>query len=256
MRLNVTKLFILNLLNLLINFNKGEQMNIDLEKLNIPDEEIEGLAAAFEEWEEPQLFPPPVGPGPKNAIIADAELNFNQGTKILNGQFSFSIQGGEDDGGRVSFVRLSSKMFSRNGNQSSQMLDMVKSSGIDRKPSTIRDLAETIQDIAENEKKLRIDTDLEAYCKKCAEAAKRELLGLEEDADDDDVKIAMKELKGNELKKFRTAFRKASTPFRNYKSIPKDSKGKYVDSVTCPVCGDVLTVRSILRRFLAPKEEE
>jgi hypothetical protein len=223
-------------------------MSFDISELALDDTPLEGLEQAANDWQEQPEFPPALNPGKHSAAITIREGKLENG--ILKVTLDLECKGGNEDGEKLNFVRLSGKMFTlRDGRTTSQILDVIKSSGIEGVPKSQKDLGEMLKHIQDTGKLVNFQSDLRTYCSTCASNKMLELTG---ELTDDAAKEKLKAMPAEQSKPIYDAIRKAAEKHRNYKAIPMGPNGRHVDTVECPTCKQELRVQADVTRWLRP----
>lgn len=233
--------------------------DFDITSLNLDDSPIEGIEEAFAAWQEPAEFPPPPPPGKKSAVVA-----MIRDMKQVNGNLSVNLdlklKGGTDDDKPLNFVRLSGKMFERNGARTSQLLDFVKSSGAQQAPTSNKLFAICIQRMIDAGTLVYFQVDWRAYCSNCANTKLMEETGEVTDAA---AGAALEDIKRTDSRRgaeIQKRVRQAGEKFKNYRTFPeiagaqKDEHGVVPrkDIVNCPTCGQELRAQANITRWLKP----
>ena len=227
-------------------------MAFDIESLNLDDMPLEGLEEAFDAWSPALEFPPAIRPGKHSAIISDLR-DASVKNNVLNVSVDLECKGNGEDGEKVTFVRLSGKMFPRfrDGVVSSQILDLIKSSGIDQKPKSNKDLLAIIKYLQDGNKFVSFKSDLRTYCTVCANKVLFAATSVEpEGTSVEEVKAAqtmayniLSAMPAEEAKRINKEIRKAGTKHSSAKAIPLGASGRHLDIVKCPGCEADLRVQ-------------
>jgi len=229
--------------------------DFDIESLNLDNTPIEGIEEAFDNWEEPSEFPPPPQPGKKSAVVAAIremrETANADGKKVLHVTIDLKMRGGDDEDKAINFVRLSGTMFDRASGRSSQLLDFVKSSGVQQVPATNLQFAQYIKQMVDKATLVYFQVDWQGYCSNCANNCMMAETGEMTDAA---AREALEEIRRNDLQRFRDIKKKVGkegTKFKNYRQFPELPGGNgRKDSVDCPVCGQEVRARANITRWL------
>ena len=227
-------------------------MPLDLESMNLDDTPIEGIEQAFENWQEPQEFPPPPPPGKHSAIIKDIR-EAKENDHVLTVTLDLEVRGGDADGKPLNFVRLSGRMFERGGYRTSQLLDFIKSAGAQQVPHSNKEFALLLKSLMEQAKTVNFQLDWRAYCTSCAAT---KLMELTATVTDEAAKGALAYLMQTDREKglkVRNEVSKVGTKFKNYKAFPVvPNTDQRKDLVDCPQCGAELRAQANITRWLRP----
>jgi len=141
----------------------------------------------------------------------------------------------------------------RGGRLPSDIIDMVRSSGIEGVPRTSHDLIEMIDNLQKTGRCVNFKTNLEATCSDCA----KEVLMKETETDTIEAAYealtAIQQSDPERAKAIRKAEREARTPFKSARAIKVDPETKqFVSEVECPRCHKMLFVRPRIALWLAP----
>jgi len=225
-------------------------MSFDIESLNLDETPLEGLEEAAEKWVESPEFPPAIKPGKHSGIITSIrDMTGDNG--ILKVTLDLECRDSESYGEKINFQRFSSKLFQRrDGTVTSQLLDLIKSSGIEQKPRSLKDLAEILNFLMTDEKFVNFQSDLRTYCSACGNNKLMEITG---EATAEDAKVALQNMEQSEKNKAYNDVRKAAEKHKNARAIPiNQATGRHLDSVECPDCGADLRVNAAIVRWLKP----
>ena len=227
---------------------------LDIEAMGLSEEPIEGLDEAFEQWQ-PDSDLPPTRPGKHQASVREIQDQEVRNDNLFL-TLGFDLKGGEEDGEQFNFVRLDS--FLRKGMDGvvrSGILNMVKSSGIEGKATSLKELAELVNHLIATGRTTNFKTGLETYCKDCAADKRMEITGCESD---EDAKVAMQAMENTEENKYARsrAYRDVAKAARKHTTsgIPKRADGRHVPTVECPVHHTELKVRPVIVQWLKPSD--
>jgi hypothetical protein len=227
-------------------------MPLDIEAMNLDDTPIEGIEQAFENWQEPQEFPPPPPPGKHSAIIKDIR-ECKEANHVLSVTLDLEVRGGEADARPLNFVRLSGKMFDRGGYRTSQLLDFVKSAGAQQVPHSNKEFAILLKFLQDQGKTVNFQLDWRAYCSSCANSKLMELTATVTDEAAKDALAYLRQTDGKKFNEVRSAVGKVGTKFKNYKAFPLvPNTDQRKDLVDCPTCGAELRAQANITRWLRP----
>lgn len=226
-------------------------MTFSIEDLNLSDAPIEGVEEAFANWQEPSEFPPPPPPGKHSAVIKDIR-DAKEQDGVLKVVLDLELRGGEGDQKPLNFVRLSGKMFERQGTRTSQLLDFVKSAGMQQVPRSNKEFAAALKRLMDSAQTVNFQLDWRAYCSNCASTKLLELTGEQTDDAARDALNAMYSSDAAAAKKIRDEVSKVGTKAKNYKGFPEGHNGLRSDTFDCPACGQELRAQANITRWLRP----
>jgi hypothetical protein len=228
-------------------------VTFNIEELNLSDVPLEAMDTAFDNWDEALPFQPPPSPGPQSAIIDpdSAEVKadlLDDNTQVIKANITFLIRGGKDDNGRVSFVRVSSKPFTRRGKngdvKTSQIMDIVKSTGYAEPIHSLKDLGAAFNNVIQMARLVRFDLDWRGFCSTCYA---NKLIELTKSATIEEAKQKAS------LEQIKLAS-KFATKAKSYRAFPSGTNGDRMPMLDCPVCGSEVRAQANITRYLAPME--
>ena len=223
-------------------------MSFDINELQLDDTPIEGLAEAAENWAEQPEFPPAIKPGKHQAAITVQEAQVVD--SVIKLVLDLECKGGDEDGERLTFQRVSSKMFQkRDGSYTSQLLDMIMSRGLEGTPKSNKDLMEMVKHIQDTAKLVNFQSDLGTWCKNCASVAMLDVTGAQTE---EEAKATLTAMEPEAYKAAYKEIRTKAEKNRNHRSIPLGPNGRHVDEVECKDCGATLRVNANISRWLRP----
>ena len=233
--------------------------DFDVESLNLDDSPIDGIEEAFQNWSEPQEFPPPPPPGKKSAVVTQIR-DMKQNAGVLSVVLDLQLRGGEDEGKPLNFVRLSGKMYDRTSShtRTSQLLDFIKSGGVQQVPNSNKQFAQCIQRMIDAATLAYFQVDWRAYCTNCANTKLMEETG---EVTDDAAGAALDDIKRTDSRRgaeIQKKVRQAGEKFKNYRAFPEiagatkgaDGMVPRKDIVNCPTCGQELRAQANITRWL------
>ena len=175
----------------------------------------------FDNYKDASEFPPPVPKG-KYTLVQDGVPEFaSNAPGVLTATTHHKINGGEHDGRRVTYVRISTKVFDRDGVKVSQAADYLRAIGSSDKPSGVREWGEFF--VSCDGKPWDAMLDWEGSCGDCYEVAKNAA--------------------GGNPKDIERAERKKWTLTGEARFPMSPSGGRQFDGVACPNCGNA-TIRA------------
>lgn len=214
-------------------------MTFSIEELNLSDAPIEGLEEAFDNWQEAPPFAPPPEPGPLHARFAIDNGGVVDG--VLKLELTFTVVGGNSDGGRIPFQRVSSKLFERrDGTRTSQVMDILHSAGVAQSPKSLREIGQQMTALSNAGSIVSFQHDWRGACADCYKSKLRELTGS---ATDEEAKAASS-------KEQRKAADKFAVKYKNWKAFPIGPNGEKLVESKCPACGGDIRAQSNIVRYL------
>lgn len=125
----------------------------------------------LDNYKDASEFPPPVPRGKYTLIQDGPPTDFaSNAPGVLTATLQFRISGGEYDGRRVTYVRISTKVFDRDGAKVSQAADYLRAIGSTERPANVREWGAFFNSC--DGKSLEAMLDWEGSCGDCYEAAK------------------------------------------------------------------------------------
>lgn len=200
----------------------------DLSKLSlVPETDV---SVDFDAYIDPSEFPPPIPEG-VYTLVQGKVREFSATDGYLLASFEpHVVNGGEQDGAKLPFDRVSAKPFERQGVKVSMAVDHVRAVfGPTERPSTQQDIADALE--RGEGKPFKVQTQWEAGCNH---------KGTEHEVDWNE--------KGKGPDNKPLVFR-----VRGARNFPLSPNGTgHLDAIPCPTCGNEVRARSnIMRRIPA-----
>ena len=189
----------------------------DLSNLKLVEENIE--VADDAQYVDASAFPPPIPDGVYTLIQGKPEFTAT-GAGFLSAQFDHVVAGGEQDGARVGFDRVSNKPFARSGVRVNMMKDHLRALGDHATYRTHAEYAAAIE--AGEGKSFKAETQWEAGC------------NHKDTPDECDW--------SDKGKVFRV---------RGQRNFPKNGGGKPSETIECPTCRQEVVARVKINRRIA-----
>jgi len=216
-------------------------MSLDLSKLELIDEVVD--MGDVEKWTEPSEFPPPPKGGVKYTYmveqVRDVQVRTVQNFKVAEVTVDLSIVGGEADGRRVNFQRISSL---RRKDGTSPLLDWFMSCGVSKSDATsartVRDIAELASQIADEKRTCHGPLEWSAFSSEAYGRKLMELTGA--DTVDEAKSVATKEQ--------RKEATNIAQLYRYYSKFPDDGFGGKLSNVQGPY-GETVRAQGYVRLF-------
>ena len=190
---------------------------VDLSNLQLVEENIE--VADDAQYVDASSFPPPIPDGVYTLIQGKPEFTATD-KGFLSAQFDHVVTGGEQDGARIGFDRVSNKPFERQGVRVNMMKDQLRALGDHASYRTHQEYAQALE--AGEGKPFKAETQWEAGC---------------------NHKDTVHECSWTDKDK---VFR-----LRSMRNFPKNGGGKPAESVKCPTCGADVVARARINRRIA-----
>lgn len=191
-------------------------MSPDLSNLKLVEENIE--VADDAQYVDASEFPPPVAEG-IYTLVQGKPVFTATGAGFLSAQMDHVVAGGEQDGAKLGFDRVSNKPFERSGVRVNMMKDQLRALGDHATYRTHAEYAAAIE--AGEGKPFKAAVQWEAGCNH---------KDTEHECDWTDAKV------------FRV---------RGARNFPMNGAGKPSETVKCPTCGQDAVARARINRRIA-----
>ena len=207
----------------------------DLNKISTkPLEEVPDI----ENWEAPSEFPPIPQPG--NFVLSIGELrDFTEnadktvGTAVLD----FVTLEGE----RISFQRLSNRVFERrDGTKSSQLLDLgMSSNSLTTYPQNNQEWAKLLLNLKNRQAKFGGTVNWRGFCNTCYQS---KLVAITQTSSYDEAKVRA----SSEEKRLASGF---ATKAKDARGFPENGGGHRKENFTCNDCNSEIRAQGRITRF-------
>ena len=189
---------------------------VDLSNLKLVEEVIE--VADDAQYVDASEFPPPIPEGIYTFIQGKPEFTAT-GQGFLQARMDHVVSGGEQDGAKLGFDRISNKPFERSGVRVNMMKDHLRALGDRNTYRTHTEYASAIE--AGEGKPFKAQVQWEAGCNHD---------GTDQACEWSDDKV------------FRV---------RGARNFPQNGSGKPSETIKCPTCGQEVVARARINRRIA-----
>jgi hypothetical protein len=203
------------------------------------------IESDFDQWQEAPEFAPSVPAKTYRLYVAqireEKEVDAAVGRR-LNVTLDFKIIGGEYDDRSITFQRLSNIEFKRrDGKQTSFLLDLLKSAGVQQAPRSNKDFSLLLHQLLDRGPSAPFggDADWRGFCTNCNDIALMKATGR------DNAKDA-KDAASSEQKKEAAKY---ATKAKSHRGFPIGPDGQRKDTFICKDCGNEIQAQVRVTRF-------